>query len=125
MSYWSGVQKTNSSGEARFAIDVPQFSGEIRLMAVAYKDEKFGSGESNMTVADPIVISTGLPRFMSPGDTITVPVTLSNTTKNAGTAKLTLKVTGPLQVVGAASSRQAWLPMQKTARCLKWWRSNG
>ncbi len=58
-----------------------------------------------MTIADPIVISTGLPRFMSPGDTITVPVTLSNTTKNAGTAKLTLKVTGPLQVVGAASQQ--------------------
>jgi uncharacterized protein YfaS (alpha-2-macroglobulin family) len=105
MSYWSGVQKTNSRGEASFAIDVPQFSGEIRLMAVAYKGEKFGAGESNMTVADPVVISTGLPRFMSPGDTITVPVTLSNTTKNAGAAKLTLKVTGPLLVVGSASQQ--------------------
>ena len=103
MSYWSGVQKTNSSGEAKFSFDVPQFSGEIRLMAVVYKDEKFGSSESNITVADPITISTGLPRFLSPGDTITVPITLSNTTKNTGTAKLTLRVTGPLQVVGSAS----------------------
>jgi uncharacterized protein YfaS (alpha-2-macroglobulin family) len=105
MSYWSGVQKTNSSGEAKFSFDVPQFSGEIRLMAVVYKDEKFGSRESNITVADPIVISTGLPRFMSPGDSITVPVTLSNTTKKAGTAKLTLKVTGPLQVIGSVSQQ--------------------
>ncbi len=105
VSYWSGVQKTNGSGEANFEFDVPQFSGEIRLMAVAYKDEKFGAGETNMTVADPVVISTGLPRFLSPGDTITVPVTLSNTTKNATTAKVHLKVSGPLQVVGAADQQ--------------------
>jgi alpha-2-macroglobulin len=105
VSYWSGVQKANGSGEANFEFDVPQFSGEIRLMAVAYKDEKFGSGETNMTVADPVVISAGLPRFLSPGDTVTVPVTLSNTTKNAANAKVSLKVTGPLQVVGVASQQ--------------------
>ena len=105
MSFWSGVQKTSGNGEARFSFDVPQFSGEIRLMAVAYKDEKFGASERNITVADPIVISTGVPRFMSPGDTITVPVTLTNTTKNAATAKVSLRVTGPLQVVGATSQQ--------------------
>jgi uncharacterized protein YfaS (alpha-2-macroglobulin family) len=105
VSFWSGVQKTNGSGEANFEFDVPQFSGEIRLMAVAYKDEQFGSGETNMTVADPVVISTGLPRFLSPGDTVTIPVTLSNTTKNAANAKVNIKVTGPLQVVGTASQQ--------------------
>lgn len=107
VSYWSGVQKTNGSGEANFEFDVPQFSGEIRLMAVAYKDEKFGAGETNMTVADPVVISTGLPRFLSPGDTVTVPVTLSNTTKNAANAKVNIKVSGPLQIVGVASQQTA------------------
>lgn len=107
VSYWSGVQKANGSGEASFEFEVPQFSGEIRLMAVAYKDEKFGAGETNMTVADPVVISAGLPRFLSPGDTVTVPVTLSNTTKNAANAKVNIKVSGPLQVVGAASQQTA------------------
>ncbi len=105
VSYWSGVQKANGSGEASFEFDVPQFSGEIRLMAIAYKDEKFGSGESNITVADPVVISTGLPRFLSPGDTVSVPVTLSNTTKNTANAKVNIKVTGPLQIVGATSTQ--------------------
>ena len=107
VSYWSGVQKANGSGEASFEFDVPQFSGEIRLMAAAYKNEQFGAGETNMTVADPVVISAGLPRFLSPGDTVTVPVTLSNTTKNAANAKVNIKVTGPLQVVGAASQQTA------------------
>ena len=80
LSYWSGIAKANGSGEANFEFDIPQFSGEVRLMAVAYKDQSFGAAENTMTVADPIVISTALPRFLSPGDTVTVPVTLSNTT---------------------------------------------
>ena len=105
VSFWSGVQKTNGSGEANFEFDVPQFSGEIRLMAVAYKDELFGAGETNITVADPIVISAGLPRFLSPGDTVLVPVTLSNTTKNASNAKVSIKVSGPLQVIGVANQQ--------------------
>jgi alpha-2-macroglobulin len=105
VSFWSGVKQANGSGEANFEFDVPQFSGEIRLMAVAYKNDQFGAGEQKMTVADPVVISTGLPRFLSPGDTVLVPVTLSNTTKNAAIAKVNLKVSGPLQVVGVANQQ--------------------
>ena len=100
VSYWSGIQTTNGSGNASFEFDIPQFSGEVRLMAVAYKDESFGSNDAAMTVADPIVLSTALPRFLSPGDTVTVPVTITNTTAKATTANAELKVEGPMQVVG-------------------------
>lgn len=101
VSYWSGIETTNGSGNATFEFDIPQFSGEVRLMAVAYKYENFGSTDAAMTVADPIVLSTALPRFLSPGDTVTVPVTITNTTKKATTANAELKVEGPLQVMGS------------------------
>ncbi|HMG67621.1 MAG TPA: MG2 domain-containing protein, partial [Chitinophagaceae bacterium] len=101
LSYWSGIAKANGSGEANFEFDIPAFSGEVRLMAVAYKGESFGAGENTMTVADPIVISTALPRFLSPGDTITVPVILSNTTTRSTTASANLKVSGPLKIIGS------------------------
>jgi len=101
LSYWSGIAKANGSGEANFEFDIPQFSGEVRLMAVAYKDQSFGSGENTMTVADPIVISTALPRFLSPGDTVTVPVTLSNTTSRATSVSANLRVSGPLKIIGS------------------------
>ncbi|MBC7829630.1 MAG: alpha-2-macroglobulin family protein [Chitinophagaceae bacterium] len=100
VSYWSGIVKANGSGEAGFEFDVPQFSGQLRLMAVAYKGNSFGSAESTITVADPLVLSTALPRFLSPKDTVTVPVTITNTTGKSATATATLKVTGPLQIVG-------------------------
>jgi len=100
LSYWSGIAKTDGSGEANFEFDIPQFSGEVRLMAVAYKNESFGSVESNMKVADPIVLSTALPRFLSPGDTVNVPVTITNTTSKSTTADATFNVSPPLQAAG-------------------------
>src|SRR5690606_24302658 len=97
-----GIIKTDSDGEASYTIDIPQFSGELRIIAVAYKNGSFGSTYKNMKVADPVVISTSLPRFISPGDTALVPVTLTNTTENATNASATIQVSGPLKIVGNA-----------------------
>jgi uncharacterized protein YfaS (alpha-2-macroglobulin family) len=77
---WSGLLTADANGLVRYKVRVPQFSGALRVMAVAYKDDAFGNAEQTMKVADPVVISTALPRFASPGDTLDVPVTLTNTT---------------------------------------------
>lgn len=100
LSYWSGIAQANGSGEASFEFDIPQFSGSVRLMALAYKNESFGSTELNMTVADPIVLSSALPRFMSPGDTVTMPVTISNTTASGASAEVKLRLSGPIHPIG-------------------------
>lgn len=103
VSYWSGIKKTNSSGVAEFEFDIPQFSGEVRLMAVAYKDEQFGSAEATTTVADPIVLSSSLPRFLSPGDTALVPVTISNTTTKTASGQATITASGPVKIIGSSA----------------------
>src|SRR6185503_2265644 len=100
VSYWGGIQKANGNGEASFEFDVPQFSGELRLMDVAYKGQNFGAADNTMTVADPVVISTALPRFLSPGDTVNVPVTLTNTTAQSTPVSATINVEGPVKVIG-------------------------
>jgi uncharacterized repeat protein (TIGR01451 family) len=103
LSYWSGITDASGNGEGKFEFDIPQFSGEVRLMAVAYKDQSFGSAEEHMTVADPIVIVTSLPRFISPRDTVEVPVTVSNTTASAIGASVSIKAQGPIQFIGEQS----------------------
>jgi uncharacterized protein YfaS (alpha-2-macroglobulin family) len=103
MSYWSGMKKVNGNGIAEFEFDIPQFNGQIRLMAVAFKDEKFGSSENTTTVADPIVLSSALPRFMSPGDTVTLPVTISNTTNRTANGQASVSISGPVKLLGAGS----------------------
>src|SRR5678815_1812435 len=100
ISYWSGLKKANGSGVAEFEFDVPQFNGQIRLMAVAFKDEKFGSSENTTTVADPLVLSSSLPRFMSSGDTVNVPVTITNTTNKVASGQASVSVSGPVKVLG-------------------------
>ncbi len=100
VAYWSGILKTNASGEATCTVDIPQFSGDLRVMAVVYKDQTFGSAEKHIQVADPVVISAGIPRFLSPGDTLLMPVTITNTlpVKTSLTARISL--TGPVTLSG-------------------------
>ncbi|RNI22001.1 alpha-2-macroglobulin family protein [Rufibacter latericius] len=102
VSLWSGRLKTNGKGEATVKVKIPEFSGAVRIMAVAYKANAFGSADKMMRVADPMVISTALPRFLSPKDTLLVPVTISNTTAKAVSFNSSISVTGPLKVVGSA-----------------------
>ncbi|AHJ96286.1 alpha-2-macroglobulin family protein [Hymenobacter swuensis] len=96
LAKWSGVLTADASGKVRYKLQIPQFSGAIRIMAVAYKGDAFGSAEHTMKVADPVVISTTLPRFLSPGDTIDVPITLTNTTGKEMWVMVKKQLTGPL-----------------------------
>ncbi|GAB2795687.1 hypothetical protein GCM10027275_46120 [Rhabdobacter roseus] len=99
VTFWSGLLTTNGSGEATFEVAIPQFSGDLRIMAVAYKGNAFGSANANLKVADPVVISTGAPRFLSPGDELLLPVNISNTTAKATSVKASLALSGPLSLV--------------------------
>lgn len=103
VSFWSGIKQADGNGNVKYDIDIPQFSGDIRVMAVAYKDNSFGNAEAHIKVADPIVISTALPRFLSPGDEFFMPVSLSNTTGRDANATLVVKTSGQLEAKGTAT----------------------
>ncbi len=100
VSFWSGIITTDKSGYAYYDVDIPQFSGDLRIMAVAYKDKAFGASSDNMKIADPIVISTALPRFLSPKDTVEMSITLSNTTAKSTNSVVNIITTGKLKVKG-------------------------
>ncbi|MEY4111225.1 MAG: hypothetical protein RLZZ46_1581 [Bacteroidota bacterium] len=97
VAFWSGVVKTNASGEAVYEIQIPQFAGDLRIMACAWQNNKFGSAEAHMKVADPLIVSAGIPRFISPADKFEMPVTLSNTTKKDMNVEVRMLLEGPLE----------------------------
>ncbi len=99
LSYWSGITDTKS-GEAEFEVTIPQFSGEVRFMAVAYQNQSFGHAEASMKVADPLVVSSGLPRFLSPGDTVDGVFTMTNTTTSEQTVQFDVKTAGSISIKG-------------------------
>ena len=96
LALWSGILRTGANGQAEVTLDVPEFSGELRLMAVAYKGRRYGSAQKAMKVADPVVITPGLPRFMSPNDIINMPITAFNTTDKKVTLAFAIQTEGPV-----------------------------
>jgi uncharacterized protein YfaS (alpha-2-macroglobulin family) len=102
-AFWSGILKTNGSGTVKIPLDIPQFNGEVRLMAVAYSGAKFGSDEEHMKVADDLIIEPEIPRFLAQNDSLVMPVTLINTTSKKGKAKVNIKVEGPISIVSSST----------------------
>ncbi|MDP2363891.1 MAG: alpha-2-macroglobulin family protein, partial [Ignavibacteria bacterium] len=97
LSYWSGIKQTDSNGELKISLNIPQFNGNVRLMAVAYSNSRFGSSEKAMLVADDIIIEPQIPRFLSINDLLIAPVTVLNTTDKTKEIKFSLKLEGPLK----------------------------
>lgn len=58
----------DETGTAEATFQVPDFNGRLRIMAVAFSPDRFGSGEQDVTVAAPIVTQLATPRFLAPGD---------------------------------------------------------
>ena len=96
VALWSGIVSTGSGGTAEVSFEVPEFSGELRLMAVAHKGSRFGSAQKAMKVSDPVVITPGLPRFLAPNDQITMPITAFNTTDKSVELAFTVEASGGL-----------------------------
>ena len=55
-------------GRATIPIDVPDFNGTLRLMAVAWSQSALGQDSEQIIVRDPVVAELILPRFLAPGD---------------------------------------------------------
>jgi len=109
-SYWSGLQQVNSSGVASFQVEVPAFSGELRLMAVAFKNNSFGRAEATMTVADPLVLSLAAPRFASPGDTLELQGSITNTTNRSYSVTASIEPDQLFKILGTGRSTVAIAP---------------
>ncbi|MEI6894989.1 MAG: alpha-2-macroglobulin [Colwellia sp.] len=96
LSLFSGLVAVDNKGYASVAFDIPDFNGRVRLMAVAFTDDKFGSAESEMIIAAPIVSQIAMPRFLATDDQSTFALDLHNSTEQAQTLMVALTTTGPV-----------------------------
>ncbi|MEO1450865.1 MAG: alpha-2-macroglobulin family protein, partial [Bacteroidota bacterium] len=103
LATWSGILRTNSSGEVTVPIELPQYNGEVRLMAVAYQGNRFGSADKALKVSDDVILMPSVPRFLSPGDKVKIPVSVMNTTDKAGQVKVNFSTKGALKATTANS----------------------
>lgn len=59
----------NEQGEGSVTLPIGDFNGELRVMAQAWTADDFGSNESKVIVAAPVIAELNMPRFMASGDT--------------------------------------------------------
>ncbi|NOQ77361.1 MAG: alpha-2-macroglobulin family protein, partial [Methylococcaceae bacterium] len=90
VSLFSDLVKTDKNGVASIELDLPDFNGRLRLMAVAFNQNQFGSTEAEITVASPIIAEASLPRFLASGDASIMTLDVRN--QSGETQKLSLAI---------------------------------
>jgi hypothetical protein len=92
-AYWAPSLVTDGRGEARFEFTAPDNLSAFRIMAVAADTgDRFGSSDSRITVAKPLLAKPVLPRFLTQGDKSEVGVVVHNYTGQSG--KVTIDASG-------------------------------
>ncbi|HOX07813.1 MAG TPA: MG2 domain-containing protein [Planctomycetota bacterium] len=85
---WAGSLTAGEDGAARVTLRVPEYIGELRVMASAAAGDCFGAESRPLPVRSPLMLRASWPRFAAPGDEFEVPVTVFNSTASAGPVAL-------------------------------------
>lgn len=96
VALWSGAVRTDAKGHATVKLDVPDYNGQLRLVAVAANATASGAEAKEMYVRQPHMLRTSMPRFLLPGDTASCSAVVFNTTDQACKARLTWTCDGTL-----------------------------
>jgi uncharacterized protein YfaS (alpha-2-macroglobulin family) len=98
-----GPVALDAEGRARISLELPDFAGELRLMAVAWDAARLGGGAARLTVRDAIVADASFPRFLAPGDESRVALWLHNVDGEAGRWRARWSVAGGARLAGDAA----------------------
>lgn len=89
-------------GVAEVPLDLPDFNGQVRLMAVGWQGSRIGSAARDMIVRDALVAEPLLPRFLAPGDSARLAVLLQSVDLPGGDAAVGITTEGPLAIDGTS-----------------------
>ncbi|MDG6692699.1 alpha-2-macroglobulin family protein, partial [Staphylococcus aureus] len=95
----------NDQGEGTITLPVGDFNGELRVMAQAWSDDRFGSGESKVIVAAPVIAEMSTPRFLAGGDTSRLALDVTNLTEQPQQLNVTFSASGLVRL-DAQSTQQ-------------------
>ncbi|WP_020180929.1 alpha-2-macroglobulin [Methylopila sp. M107] len=104
LALFSGLVKVGPDGLVQVPFEIPAFNGTVKLMAVAWSGTKLGHAAKDVTVADPVVVTVSLPRFLADGDRSRLRLDLDNVSGPAGDYAVEVKVSGPLKAEAAAKT---------------------
>ncbi|MBI1392539.1 MAG: alpha-2-macroglobulin family protein [Alphaproteobacteria bacterium] len=94
VALFNGPIRVDDEGRARVDLDLPDFNGELRLMAVAWSATKVGAGARPLTVRDRTPALLSLPRFLAPNDEAVATLLVDNVDGPVGEYDIRLNAGG-------------------------------
>ncbi|WP_425278796.1 alpha-2-macroglobulin family protein [Aeromonas enteropelogenes] len=118
---WSGEVSFDEQGMALISLELPNFNGELALMALAWNEQQVGQAERAVKVVAPLVAEIGWPRFGARGDETRALVQLRNMSGEDQTLSLAWTLNGGLKANGnlprtlsLKSGEEQWLTLPLT-----------
>ena len=102
--------EADDQGRATVSLDLPDFNGRLRLMALAYGPRRTGSGEARLVVRDPLIADVLLPRFLAVDDQPDITLALHNLSGAAQKLSIDVSASGAVAVAAPASASGALEP---------------
>jgi uncharacterized protein YfaS (alpha-2-macroglobulin family) len=122
VSLFSGVVPSHNKASVKIPFDLPDFTGRLRIMAIAWNEQAVGSAESQIVVREDVEADLSLPRFLSPQDQSLAIAIIDNIAGQAGDYKVSLTVEGAIglehefmQVITLKKEEQTQLPIRINA----------
>lgn len=93
VAVWQAALRTDAEGKFSTTVQLPDTLTTWRIFAIALdkSGSRFGSAEADMTASQPVMITPGTPFFMSLGDCLRLPLTITNNTKEDATWQVALE----------------------------------
>ena len=108
----------NAGDSKTHTIKMPNYIGSVRTMVVAgnMNTEAFGSADKTAMVKKPLMVLATLPRKLSPGEKVTLPVTVFAMEKKVKNVNISLKLSDGIKTVGNSTQQLSFTkPDEKMA----------
>ncbi len=94
---------TLKAGEkASHTINMPNYVGSVKTMVVAgNQNSAYGNTEKTTPVRKPLMVLTSIPRKLSPGEKVTIPVTIFAMEKKVKNVKVSIDAGKALEPIGS------------------------
>jgi uncharacterized protein YfaS (alpha-2-macroglobulin family) len=96
VALWSGTVRTDAGGRAHMSLPVPEFSGQLRITAVAVGAGGFGSADKAVQIRRDWVVQATLPRAAAPGDRFNLGCSVYNESGASGVVTVVVTAKGAL-----------------------------
>lgn len=117
VAVWKASLPVDAQGRFETECTLPDTLTTYRVFAVAVDrgGNRFGGTEGRLQVNQPVMLTPGTPFFMSTGDKLVLPLTVTNNTDAEGTWKVKLDTTSDTQEIRLAAHTTGTLKFEVEA----------